>query len=281
MNQSIIKIDEEKCNGCGLCITNCPEGALQIVDGKAKLVSEIYCDGLGACIGHCPLGAITIEEREREEYDEVKVMENIVKQGDDTILEHLKHLSEHNEMEYLKQAIEFLKSKNIAVPNYKSEAKAGCSGMGCPGSKIIDRTKNFKTEAAKQTMSTENVSTKSELRQWPVQLALLNPNAPYFENANLLISADCVPFAFANFHERFLKDKILIMFCPKLDETLQEYLEKMTMIFRDKNIQSISIVKMEVPCCSGVTKLVQAALEASGKNIFVKEYTIALDGEIV
>lgn len=281
MKKSIIKIDEEKCNGCGLCITNCPEGALQIIDGKAKLANEVYCDGLGACIGHCPEGAITIEEREREEYSEEKVMENIVKQGNETIKEHLKHLAEHNQTEYLQQAIGFLKSKRIGIPEFQPSHKAGCSGGGCPGAKIIDRTKQNSEEMPAGMQEQQMVAKKSELRQWPVQLALLNPSAPYLQNADIVISADCVPFAFANFHQKFLKDRILVIFCPKLDETLDDYLVKLTTIFRENNIQSISIVRMEVPCCGGVTKLVQAALLASERNVLVKEYTISLEGEIV
>jgi NAD-dependent dihydropyrimidine dehydrogenase PreA subunit len=279
MKTDIITIDENKCNGCGLCITNCPEGALQIVDGKAILVNEIYCDGLGACIGHCPEGAITIETREREAYDELKVMENIVKKGPETIKEHLQHLYSHNETVYLDQAINFLNTKQITIPDYKDEQECGCNTMACPGSKVIDRTKdnNFKI----QEFVDEKISKKSELRQWPVQLALLNPSASYLQNADLVISADCVPFAFSNFHQKFLKDKVLIIFCPKLDDTLDSYLAKLTTIFKENNIQSITIVRMEVPCCGGVTKLVGSALLESGKNIFVKEYTISVDGEIV
>jgi ferredoxin len=272
MKRKIIKIDETKCNGCGLCIPNCPEGALGIFDGKARIVSELSCDGLGACIGHCPQNAISIEEREAEKYNELVVIKNIVKSGPQTLKAHLHHLKSHNQTEYLKQALNYLKENNISIPIF--ENKTSCS---CPGSKIIDRTQNTNTN----TDNDKNYNIKSELRQWPVQLSLLNPNASYLKNADLLISADCVPFTYANFHQKFLKDKILIIFCPKLDSDIEMYIEKLTTILKENNINSITITRMEVPCCSETTKIVEEALKRSNKNILLKEYTISLQGEII
>lgn len=271
MKRDVIKINEEKCNGCGSCVTGCPEGALQVIDGKARLVSDLFCDGLGACIGDCPEGAIEIEKREAEPYDEYKVMENIVKAGPNVTKAHLKHLHEHGQTKYLNEALSFLNEKNIEVPDYEEEAPLAC---GCPGSAMqVPEPKSGSGESP-QILS-------AELGNWPVQLQLLNPNAPYLKNADLLITADCVPFAYPNFHQRFLKDKILIILCPKLDKTIDEYVDKLTEIFTKQDIKSITIVHMEVPCCSGIEVIVKRALEKAQKNIIIKDYTISINGEII
>ncbi|HNV23319.1 MAG TPA: 4Fe-4S binding protein [Candidatus Omnitrophota bacterium] len=275
MKRQIIKIDEHKCNGCGICTQGCPEGALKLIDGKAKLVGELYCDGLGACIGNCPEGAITIEEREAVAYDERKTMENIIKEGPNVINAHLKHLKDHGQEDYYNQALEVLKEKGIVV-NMAHESHQNHHGAGgCPGSKIMD----FRSSS--QEGSAASVDVSSQLSQWPIQLHLLNPHAPYFKDAELVVAADCVPFAFANFHARFLKGKILIIFCPKLDNAHEVYLEKLKEIFSYNNIKSVSVVHMEVPCCSGTLTLVEKALERSQKHISVREYTISLDGKII
>lgn len=272
--RDVIRIDEDKCNGCGLCIPNCPEGALQVIDGKVRLISDLFCDGLGACMGHCPQGAITIEQRPAEPYNESKVMDNVLKGGPAVIQVHLEHLEAHGQREYLQQAREYLKKKGIELPQKgESVKKEGC---GCPGGRTIvfDSTET-------KTENTSDMKLSSELRQWPIQLQLLNPHAPYFKDADLVVVADCVPFAYADFHRRFLKGKTLIMFCPKLDQTLDAYAEKLTELFKSNAVKSVSIVHMEVPCCFGVERIVQAALQASGKNIVMKDYTISLKGEIV
>ena len=270
MKRDIIKINKEKCTGCGDCIPGCPEGALQVIDGKARLISDLFCDGLGACIGTCPQEAIEIEQREAVPYDEVNVMENIVKEGHNVIKAHLKHLDNHGQKDFLKQAIDFLIAKNIKIPDYESETVSG----SCPGSMEIDL-------GEKPISGRDAPMYSGELRNWPVQLQLLNPNAPYLKNADLLIAADCAPFAYANFHQRFLKDKILIIFCPKLDKTIEQYVDKLTEIFKNQDIKSISIVHMEVPCCSGIEVIVKKALEKSQKNIIIKDYTISINGEII
>ena len=237
MKRNIIKIDEEKCNGCGLCVPDCAEGALKIINGKVKLVKESLCDGLGACIGRCPTGALVVEEREAESFDEEEVRKNMEK---------------------------------VHAPHQPSHAHTG----GCPGSMAMQWNN-------KSSANAQEISNGSALAQWPVQLKLLNPRAPYFQNADLVVAADCVPFSYPNFHARFLKGKILVIFCPKLDHANEEYIEKLTEILKINTINSISIVHMEVPCCSGTTYIVEEALKKSGKNITVKDYTISIQGEII
>ena len=271
--RKIIKIDDEKCNGCSLCIPNCPEGALQIIDGKARLVSDLFCDGLGACIGHCPEGAINIEEREAEPYNESKVMRNIVKQGENVINAHLEHLRDHNATEYLNEALGFLKKKNIENPLKKVKTHHATSDDApcCPGTKVMDfgKPKEKTKNAARVT---------SELRQWPIQIKLVPPFAPYLKEADLVIAADCVPFSYANFHEDFLKNKILLIGCPKLDDC-EFYKEKLANIFKTNDIKSITCVHMEVPCCFGLVSLVKGAIETSGKKIPFSDVTVTIDGE--
>lgn len=276
MKRKIIKINEAECDGCGLCVPDCPEGALQIIDNKARLVSDLFCDGLGACLGTCPKGAISVEEREAEPYDERKVMENIVKQGPAVIKAHLAHLKEHNETELLKQAKDYLEEKNIAAPSL------GAPFKGCPGAAARDMRGN-KDAVSRQASESADADYKPEsaLQNWPVQLQLLNPFAPYLKNADLLVSADCVPFAYPDFHRRFLKEKIMITFCPKLDQTIDEYIEKLAIIFKESEIKSVSVVHMEVPCCSGTVSIVQKALEKAEKVIPIKDYTISISGEII
>lgn len=273
MKRQIIKINEEKCNGCSECVTGCHEGALQLIDGKARIVSEIFCDGLGACIGTCPTGAITIEEREAEPYDESKVMENLIPLGQNTIKAHLKHLFEHGEQEYVKQAVMILKMRGIPVPEFK-EAQSSCASGGCPGSAARSISRNDE-QAPKFTGNLQ-----SQLMHWPVQLHLVNPADSSFDNADLLICADCVPFAYANFHDKFLKGKRLVMLCPKLDQGTDRYIAKLAAIFQNKNIRSVTIVRMEVPCCGGIEVIVQKALEAAGVSKMIKLTVIGIDGEI-
>ncbi len=211
--RKIIRINGKKCNGCGLCIPNCPEGAIQIIDGKARLISDIFCDGLGVCIGHCPNDAITIQEREAEKYDAKKTMKNIVNAGENTIIAHLKHLKAHGEEGYFKQAMEYLKNNNIKI-DFEAESENHCGHThtcNCPDVNISDSSNE------KKDYQNELGTRNSQLRQWPIQLHLVSPNAPYFQVKDVVLVADCVGYSIGDFHNNFLKDKSIAIACPKLD----------------------------------------------------------------
>lgn len=275
--RSIIKIDEEKCNGCGLCIPNCPEGALQVIDGKARLISDLFCDGLGACLGYCPEGAIEIIEREAEPYDEYQVMENIVKQGDNVIKAHLLHLKEHGEKELFNQALDYLREHDYKIPQ-DIESESPClhtyEQSGCPGSKAMD----FREQIDEIEPT---VKIKSQLRQWPVQLHLVSPRAPYFENADLLLAADCVAYALGNFHSDYLKGKSLTIACPKLDEGQDVYLEKLKDLIETAKINTLTVMIMQVPCCMGLLQLAKLAITQSKRKIPLKFIVVGIQGEIL
>ncbi len=276
MKRSIITIDENKCTGCGLCVPDCPEGALQIIDGKARLVSDLFCDGLGACLQTCPEGALIVEEREAEAYSERKVMENVAQHGPNVIKAHLRHLKEHGETAYVREAMQYLIENNIKLPDNESPMP-DIHQAGCPGHAALDmrdrRAMNMRANA-------DSDPVESELRQWPVQLKLLNPAAPYFNDAHLLLSADCAPFAHGNFHRDFLKGRIVIMFCPKLDPYTEEYVDKLAAIFSMHDIQSVTVARMEVPCCGGVSIILKKAMEKAGKVVPVAEQIISIDGGV-
>lgn len=241
MIRQIIKIDEDKCNGCGLCVSACHEGAIGLENGKAKLLRDDYCDGLGNCLPVCPTNAITFENREADEYDDIAV----------------------------KSAQEVKKS----AENNSHPQKVPC---GCPGT----QSKKLEHKQAEQkTSSFEGATPVSQLNQWPVQIKLVPVNAAYFDNANLLIAADCTAYSYADFHNKFMKNKITIIGCPKLDEG--EYSEKLTAILQKNNIKSVTVVRMEVPCCGGITNAVTTALKNSGKMIPWQVVTISTDGTIL
>lgn len=279
MKRKIISIDEEKCTGCGQCIPDCPEGALRIIEGKARLVSDLFCDGLGACIGTCPEGAISVIEREAGAYDENAVMEKIVSQGVAVITAHLEHLTSHREGELYHQALAYLHDHRIAVPPHKKpfvhHGSSSGPSPGCPGSaaRPIPR-------ADTPTRGEPDSPASSELRQWPVQLALLYPDAAYFDDADLLIAADCTPFAYAGFHRELLAGKILIIFCPKLDADIPGYIQKLAEILSRHRIRSATLVHMEVPCCSGIAQVWAAAMNQAGVRVPVTDVTITIQGEI-
>ncbi|MFC1620819.1 ATP-binding protein [Candidatus Omnitrophota bacterium] len=233
--RKIVKIDEEKCTGCGLCIPNCVEGALQIVDGKAKLVKEIYCDGLGACLGHCPEEAITIEERDAAGFDE--------------------------------------KAANKHLEDIKKKEKKELP-CGCPGTAV----KSFKKPETRNPLPATRKH-ESELTNWPIQLMLVPVEAPYLKEADLVIAADCVAFSYPDLHQDFLRDKVLLIGCPKLDAATI-YEEKLAELFKLNNIKSLTVLHMEVPCCFGLIQLVKEALRLSGKKILLKEITVGIKGEI-
>lgn len=277
--RKIIKIDDDKCNGCGLCVPNCMEGALQIIDDKARLISDLFCDGLGACIGHCPEGAITIEEREAEPYDERKVMEVIAKQGANTIKAHLTHLKEHGAEAFYEEGISYLKEKGIEVPESHKKEESAMNQGGCPGSRMMNLKKEDKEPLENESPQPTGRQT-SELQTWPIQLMLVPPTAPYLKNADLVIAADCVAFAHANFHSDIMKNKVTIIGCPKLDDG-NYYTEKLTTIFQNNEIKSVTIAHMEVPCCFGLLEIVKAAIAASGKIVPAAAVNISVKGEVL
>lgn len=249
MLRKIVKIDPDKCNGCGECVPSCAEGAITIINGKAVLAADNLCDGLGACLGECPMNAITVEEREADEFDEAAVEQHLAAQG--------------------KPAPAHQHAPQMAAPAPHQHA-----GGGCPGS----RTMSF-APAQESTAPVSGASIQSQLGQWPVQLTLVPTTAPYFQGADLLITADCVPFAYANYHEDFLKGKAVVVGCPKLDDN-NFYQQKLTELFSKSDIKSITVLKMEVPCCGGIAVAARQALAASGKQIPYREVTIGIQGSI-
>jgi ferredoxin len=279
--RQIIKIDEVKCDGCGNCVTGCHEGALQVIDGKARLISDLLCDGLGACIGERPQGAIKIETRQAEPYDEVKVMEGMVQHGPNTIKAHLKHLKDHAQKTFLKQAFDYLKKNNIPNPmeeemaHDKEHKHGGHEPCGCPGGRTMD----FRGPGACDDAG-DAPAAKSQLRQWPVQLHLASPLAPYFQKADLVVAADCTAFAYGNFHSEFIKDKAIVIACPKLDDGQEIYAEKIQALIEDAKVNTLTVVTMEVPCCGGLLAMVKQAAAAAARKVPVKHVVIGIQGGI-
>jgi ferredoxin len=280
VKRKIIKIDVDKCDGCGLCIPGCPEGALQLIDGKARLISDLFCDGLGACIGECPEGAITIEEREAEKYNEAKVMENIVKGGENVIRAHLEHLKEHGEDKYLAEALDFLKKKGIDVPKEKITAGKGhdhsAHSSGCPGAKMMD----FSNEESSQKV-VEVGTRPSELKQWPVQFHLISPQAPYFREKDVVLSADCVAYALGDFHKDYLKGKSLIIACPKLDEGQEVYVQKIAALIDEAKINTLTVMIMEVPCCRGLLNVAVEGASKAKRKMPIKLVVVGIKGQVL
>jgi ferredoxin len=276
VRRNIISIDEAKCDGCGLCIPDCPEGAIQLVSGKARLVGELLCDGLGACLGRCPQGAISIEEREAAPYDERQVMARVVPQGPAVVQAHLKHLRTHHQTALLGQALDFLRAQGagpVSVPGLPAHGH-GASGSGCPGSKIMS------FQPKRPAAAGEVGKAASQLRHWPIQLHLLNPLAPHYQGSNLLLAADCVPFALAEFHQSFLQGKTLAIACPKLDQGQEVYADKLAALVEGAQVNSITVMIMQVPCCQGLLRLAQAAMARSQRKIPLRCVIVSLQGEI-
>jgi len=270
MKRDIINIDEGKCTGCGLCIPGCPEGAIQLIDGVARLVGDLFCDGLGACIGRCPEGAITVEQREAEPYDEVRVLQNIIPQGENTIRAHLEHLKSHSQHDYYQQALELLREEGINIDIEESAQMKAASG--CPGARsfTFDKTDGISTQ-----------ETPSQLTHWPVQLHLLTPGAPHYHQSDLLLAADCTAFAMADFHSRFLRNRTLAIACPKLDEGQTIYLEKLTALIDESRINTITVLIMQVPCCRGLINMVLTAMSRAKRRIPGKGIVLGIKGEVL
>ncbi|WZL72861.1 4Fe-4S binding protein [Clostridiaceae bacterium 35-E11] len=243
--RQIVHIDEDKCNGCGVCVPSCAEGAIKIINGKAKLIADHLCDGLGACLGDCPQDAITIIERDADAFDE------------EAVQQHLRQESK----------------QKVSAQGVKHH-----HGGGCPGSQIKifkDENKSPKIVAADQDLE---IKIKSQLRQWPVQLALVPPTAPYLQGADLLVTADCVPFAYPNYHLDLLKGKKVVVGCPKLDH-VEAYVQKLTQIIQQNELNSITVAFMEVPCCTGIVRTVEKAIENAQKDIRLQRIRIGIEGE--
>lgn len=298
MNREIVKIDEEKCTGCGLCVPNCHEGALQIIDGKAVLISDLMCDGLGACLGHCPEGALEIITREAAPYDEALVMSDMVKKTKNVVIAHLTHLIDHNENEYLRQGIEYLyknaTSINLdvqdiiaSVEQYKNKKNISQpvkqvkmdlhnhQGGGCPGS----RSQSFKPVSVSD--SSANGDIPSALAQWPVQMHLINPGASHFQQSDFVLAADCVAYSLGNFHGKYLKGKTLGIACPKLDQNKEIYQQKIIRLIEEAKINTITVIIMEVPCCGGLLQLAMNAAQQANRKVPVKTVTVGIQGEIL
>ena len=294
MIREIVNIDEEKCDGCGVCVPECHEGALQIIDGKARLISDLMCDGLGNCLGHCPQDAITIEKREAEPYDETKVMEIMISKGANTVIAHLKHLKDHNEIDFLNEAFVFLETQKGKVDmdiesiieevkdnktqkqNTMSHEHHHGHGGGCPGSRAIDFSN---VEPVNKNIAP--VSYQSELRQWPVQMHLVNPNAGYFQKSDLLLAADCVPFSMPNFHSDYLKGRSLAILCPKLDDGMDIYINKIQQLIDKAQVNTITVMIMQVPCCGGLLQITKMAAEQASRKVPIKSIVVGLQGEIL
>jgi len=268
MKRKVIEINEELCDGCGLCIPGCPEGALRLVDGKARLVGDLLCDGLGACVGECPTGALKVIEREADPYDERKVIANIARQGEAVIAAHLRHLEEHGQSDDLATARAWLAENRPKEGLDQHAFKPGHNGGGsCCGSVARRLAENETGPPGSSALGT-----------WPVQLRLVNPRASFLRGAHLLLVADCVPLACPDFHAKYLAGRVPLVFCPKLDHDPEEYLAKLAEIFRTQEIASLTVLHMEVPCCGGTARLVQAALERAGARIPVRRIVINTAG---
>ncbi len=244
--RKIIKIDETKCDGCGLCIVDCAEGALKLVDGKARVVKDSYCDGLGACLGACPVDALTIVEREADVFDEEAVEEHLAATA---------------------------KPQPVAMPVLQG-------GGGCPGAAM----RQMERPAQRPSLSAPSCAvaddTPSQLRHWPIQLTLVPPGAPFLQGADLLLAADCVPFALPDFHARFLQGHSVVVGCPKLDNP-QAYVDKLTAIFQQSSLGSLTIVHMEVPCCTGLCQIAKLAKENAHSDVVIREVTVSVDGRVI
>jgi NAD-dependent dihydropyrimidine dehydrogenase PreA subunit len=273
MKRNIITIDQEKCNGCGICASACPEGALQVIDGKARLVGDLLCDGLGACLSSCPEDAITIVEREAEPYNEIEVIKNIIPQGKNVILAHLQHLKSHYQTADLSKALTYLREHKVPVDLPTGFEARESAPTQCPGSR--SQTFNVSQQPA------GDYSMPSQLTHWPIQLHLISPMAPHFRNSDLLISADCVAYSLADFHKDYLRNKTLVIACPKLDARQEVYAEKLTALIDQAEVKSIRVMIMQVPCCGGLLRQVIDAATRAKRSVPVSCVIVGITGDIL
>lgn len=295
MKRTVVNINEDLCDGCTLCIPNCHEGALQMIDGKARLISDLFCDGLGACLGHCPQGAITLEEREAEPYNETKVMEIMMEKGNNTIVAHLDHLLDHGEKKLFEQGVAVLIDNEfmINVPATQSTLREKLLHTGimenmeensfcaCPGSKTIDLSAKPALPEKVQQENQADLNAATELGNWPIQMHLINPAAGYFSGADLLVAADCTAFSLGAFHAQMLKNKKLVIACPKLDDGKDRYIQKFTSLIDDAKVNTITAAIMEVPCCGGLMQLLQMAREQAQRKVPIKKVVVGIQGDIL
>ena len=280
MVRKIISIDEEKCNGCGICATACHEGAIDMIDGKARLVRENYCDGLGDCLPNCPTGAITFVEREAPEYDDAAVkksQEESREEAKKMTVEEIMQIEDENERRKLMMA----KMKEEGETQHGHHGMHGHHGGGCPGSRAMELAQTSAAEPGRAEIQAANATGRAvnRLAQWPCQIKLVPIEAPLFDGAKLLIAADCTAYAYANMHEDFMRGKTTVIGCPKLDDI--DYSEKLTEIIKNNDIKEVTIVRMEVPCCGGLEMAAKKALQESGKFIPWQVVTISIDGRIL
>ena len=274
MKRKIINIDQEKCTGCGICVPDCPEGALQVIDGKARLVGDLLCDGLGACLNSCPENAISVEEREAEPYDEVKVLQNIIPQGRNVLRAHLRHLMDHNQAEFYQQACSYLREHKIPIDLPSGTVPARRVPHQCPGSRTLEFPSPHGDAGDAETRP-------SQLSHWPIQLHLISPSAPHYHSSDLLIAADCVAYSHGDFHRDFLKSHTLAIACSKLDANQEIYLEKLTNLIDQAQLKSIRVMIMQVPCCRGLLNLVMEAASRAKHEVPVSCVTVGIRGEIL
>ena len=274
MKRKIIRIDHEKCNGCGVCISGCPEGALQLIDGKARLVGDLLCDGLGACLSACPEDAIFIEEREAEPYDEFKVLQNIIPQGRKVIQAHVAHLKNHGQTDYLRQALSYLREHGIDIEPPVETAGPLSPGRQCPGSQSVAFT-------APRDTGEDSRKRPSRLTHWPIQLHLISPLAKHYQGSDLVLAADCVAYALADFHRDYLQGQTLAIACPKLDSNQETYREKLTALIDQAGVRSITVLMMQVPCCSGLLRHAVEAASRAKHSVPIRCVVVGLQGEIL
>ena len=280
MKRTVIKINEALCDGCGACVKGCHEGALQLINGKAVMISDLYCDGLGACIGECPVNAIELEEREAEPYNEEAVMKRLIPKGEGVIRAHLNHLKSHGETGLYQIGMDYLKAHDMHI-DLDEPLACGCAGSAArtfaPASGLSHAVSAHSSDFHLVTSQSQ----ASELTHFPVQMHLINPAAGFLQEADVLLAADCTAFACGSFHSQFLKGKVLAIACPKLDSRTEVYVDKLVMMMEQSHINTLTVMIMEVPCCSGLMRIAKMARDQSKRSVPIKQVVISVQGEVL